>query len=356
MLGVGLARANGPEVSFDGSSLYPVDSRVIQLVSESVDLDLSQPTEGKQNARCVYVLRNPSDSTQRFTMAFVTRTLGWTAQYLSEFGTLQRGAFEVHQDGKRIPVRLLPGWSGAATVHGDNPPDSLPAWSLTIGPRSTSTIRMRYHVEWAGGGDEPGAVYFTYFAKPAARWAGRIENATFRVRLGDAAFMRRLRRADAPWNSTFTPAGFEWTAEGVAWCFRDWEPDSDLEIGIHWPSFYEAQSDPAWDPWSSAASTAIPAVTIGVDQPPVLMEAGQCVGEHEHYAGPPVTTRLRVHVTREGKVDQFRYLDPPADPPNEIWAFIASCVRLQWRYTPAIRGGRAVDVWTDIEVVHPPTH
>ena len=190
ILGTGLARANGPEVQFDGSSLYPIDSQVIQLVSESVDLDLSRPTEGKQNARCVYVLRNPSDSTQHFTMAFVTRTFGWTAAYGYEIGTLERCAFEVHQDGNRIPVRLLTGWPGAASVHEDGPPDSLPAWSLTIGPRSTSTIRMRYHVEWAGGGDEPGAVYFTYFAKPAARWGGCIQKASFRVRLGDAAFMR----------------------------------------------------------------------------------------------------------------------------------------------------------------------
>ena len=356
LLSAGRARANGPEVTFDGSSLYPVDSRVIQLVSEKVDIDLSRPAESEQNARCVYVLRNPSDSTQHFTMAFVTGTLGWSAEYLAEFTTPLKGfAFEVRQDGRGIPVRLLPGWPGATAVYGDSPPDSLPAWSLTIGPRSTSTIRMRYHVEWMGGGDDPGSSYFVYFATPAARWAGRIERASFRVRLGDGAFVRRLRRTKAPWSSSFSPSGYEWRADGVVWNFRDWEPDTDLRIYIEHPSFYDAPNDPSWNPWSSPDKASLPSLTRGLDQPPVVLEAGRCLGEFERYTGPPVTTRLRIYVDEDGKVGAVRYLDSPTDSPNAIWSFIASCVRLDWRFKPAQRAGRAVGAWTDLEVVHPRT-
>src|SRR5262252_8273670 len=68
--------ANGPEIGFDAGTIFPIESKNIQLVSETVDIYLpgaavsSLRTVGP-NAVCKYVLRNLADSTQTFHMAFV---------------------------------------------------------------------------------------------------------------------------------------------------------------------------------------------------------------------------------------------------------------------------------------------
>src|SRR5262245_62743201 len=69
--------ANGPEIGFDAGTIFPMESRNVQLVSEEVEIRLptywpAVDTSDPHNAFCKYVLRNLTDSTQVFSMAFVS--------------------------------------------------------------------------------------------------------------------------------------------------------------------------------------------------------------------------------------------------------------------------------------------
>jgi hypothetical protein len=187
------ARANGPEIGFDAGAIYPVDSRAIQLVSETVDVRLTAPFDTAQSAVCVYELKNLTDSTQRFAMAFVTNA-PISPESSESWQQMYRGAgLQVWQDGQPRRVHMYPDCAEAFQQDYGVRADSFPAWHLSIGPRATSIVRMRYRPEWTGGSDgETVGGVFTYHVKPAARWAGRLERATFRLHLGDTAMVRRL--------------------------------------------------------------------------------------------------------------------------------------------------------------------
>lgn len=240
------ALANGPEVGFDAGAIYPVDSRAIRLVSETVDVRLTSPFDTAQSAVCVYELKNLTDSTQRFFMAFVANA-PISPESPESWREMYRGAgFQVWQDGRPRRVRLYPDRAEALQQGYGVRADSFPAWRLSIGSRATSTVRMRYRPEWTGGSDgESAGGVFTYYAKPAARWAGRLDRATFRLHLGDTALVRRLRQVGAPWTVEISPRSFAWTPDGLRWEFRDWEPDTDLRIVIGHPTT-ELPSLPTW--------------------------------------------------------------------------------------------------------------
>src|SRR5215831_3808512 len=96
--------ANGPEIGFDAGTIFPIESKNIQLVSETVDIYLpgavvSSLRTPEPNAICKYVLRNLSDSTQTFHMAFVGSAPPMPADTGEVNGLYARSDFEVTQDG-----------------------------------------------------------------------------------------------------------------------------------------------------------------------------------------------------------------------------------------------------------------
>lgn len=230
--------ANGPEIGYHGGAIYPIDSRDIQLVSEEVSIDM-RSGGSKPNARCVYLLRNLSDRTRKLRMSFVL-----PPPYSGDPGEVRAMTnlyrFHVVQDRKPRRVRFAP-FHPDKWRHYRVPEecDSLPVWTMTLGPRATSTIEMSYVVEWSVGceGDsdeyENCSAATTYFTRAAARWAGRIEHAVFTFVLDE--YTRSSLTSDP---TVIRPSGWAMVPKGVRWEFRNWEPEEDLFIGAPYSAVY----------------------------------------------------------------------------------------------------------------------
>ncbi len=230
---------------------------------------------------------------------------------------------------------------------------------LVIPPRATTTVAMVYAVYWGGGCEDECWSYFRYYARPAALWAGHIERASFRLHLGDEAFVRRLRRPGAPWSMGAEPSGYRWMADGVSWEFHDWEPDSDLVVEIRFPGTTAYDGGLAWSPWTPDSLVAMPPVTTGLDRVPEVV-SGDCAAylaacrETPTKERRPWAFRLRAHVMANGRCDQVRYPDPPdeliTDNGKRCRLYKAAACVGQWRFRPAMKAGRAVDAWIDLRM------
>jgi len=360
LVGATIARANGPEIGFDAGTIFPIESRSVQLVSENVTIDLpaeafSGMNEVDHNALCKYVLRNLSDSTLTFHMAFVSN-----ARY-SDDDTLDivSNPYQVTQDGRSRDVTYYRASKENELFFSEYGSNQIlfPTWVLAIGPRATSVVEIRYNASWTGGCDgETCGNDFTYYTKPAALWAGPIEQADFDLRVPDRTFLRNLRRANAPWHVEISPPGFRWTSDGLHWAFRNWEPDADLRMLVEFPA-YDSGGDPAWDPWTPDSIAAMPALSPGLDLAPQVKEGMACADPRPGWGNPgdsrtAVSVRLRVHVTAGGRVDAVRYPDPPSqNPMNDV---PEQCVR-KWQFAPAVKAGKPVAAWTDVKVRFPAT-
>lgn len=223
--------ANGPEVGWDGGDVIPLTSTTIRLVAEDVFIDLEGQGYPGGRARITYWLANPSAGSTTFEMTFLVTPDPFQD---SIDATWRSYGFTVEAGGVTLPVR----WSAASVDHwrpfAITPPDSLPVWTLTIPGGTTLPIAISYAVSWSGGGGE-GADYerqFSYRARPARLWAGRLDFAQIRIRTN--RLLELVGNPDAGvaecTPAVISPPGW-FVDEGlITWRFEDWQPDADISI------------------------------------------------------------------------------------------------------------------------------
>jgi len=266
--------ANGAEIGRDAGMVFPLESTIVHLAAETVDVRYDwMGREG--TAECVYHLGNGSDSTRSFDMAFVTNSFqgppGYTARFYAALD------MKVDIAGAPVAVRSEPvrvlDWTGMITP----PPDSLPVWNVTIPARDTVRVHMTYRVWPSGGSDgSSGGMALSYRTRPAALWAGPVGRAAvrFRMRGLDRYAMRSLSSEHASICVEVRPEGWRpdrgefgggstdprWAADlnrsadpgrfasaggsveagtpepeqVFVWEFRDWEPKEDCTVGVEW--------------------------------------------------------------------------------------------------------------------------
>lgn len=228
------ARANGPEIGRDAGTVFPLATDRIQLVSELVMVRL--PAEGGAGrAECLYVLRNLTDERQSFEMAFLTGSSH--RQDDPDNRAYPDLDLHVSRDRRELAVSMAALDRARWEPLIENPPDSIPVWSVAIEPRAEAALWINYGVGWSGGGDGRSRQRaFTYYAKPAAFWAGRIEQATIAFTLGDLAAKALSCLPDSATclRRTIEPAGYRWTAGGLRWDLNDWEPAEDFRLELEW--------------------------------------------------------------------------------------------------------------------------
>jgi hypothetical protein len=288
-------------------------------------------------------------------MAFVTNDPISPTEAESWGDMYWRAGFEVEQDGHRRDVRFVPGNHDFRSQYGAEAA-SLPTWTLTIGPRATSRVTMRFAAAWTGGSDGTSTGNsFTYHARPAARWVGKIERASFRLILDDTEAVRRLQRKDAYWSVSVSPEGYRWVRDGLRWEFRDWEPSADLRVDVGYPTSNDVL-EPGWSPFSPDSIALMPGPTGGLQSPPLAESVPECPdprlrsGSRPLAGWPADSVRVRVYVTELGTVAAIRYPEP-----HDLLGFASNCVR-SWRFRPAIKAGRNTPAWTDVVVRLPEHH
>lgn len=227
------ARANGPEIGRDAGTVFPLATDKIQLVSELVTLKL--PDGGAGRAECNYVLRNLTDELQSFEMAFLTGS-----SYRQD-GPDDRAYPDLDLHVSRERRELAVSMAALDRARWEpliaNPPDSIPVWNVVIEPRAEASLWISYGIGWSGGGEGRSRHRaFTYYAKPAAFWAGRIEQATIAFALGDltAKVLSCLPDSATCVQRTIEPAGYRWTGGGLRWDLKDWEPAEDFRLDLRW--------------------------------------------------------------------------------------------------------------------------
>lgn len=228
------ASANGPNIGRDAGTVFPLTTDRIQLVSEFVTVRLSAEG-GAGSAECLYVLRNLTDEKQSFEMAFLTGS----SYRQDDPENRASPALDLHvSHGRRELVVSMAAldrarWEPLIA----NPPDSIPVWKVVIEPRADAALWISYGIGWSGGGEgRSHHQAFTYYAKPAASWAGRIEQATIVFALNSltAKALACLPDSATCVQRTIEPAGYRWTDAGLRWDLNDWEPAEDFRLDLRW--------------------------------------------------------------------------------------------------------------------------
>ena len=72
--------------------------------------------------------------------------------------------------------------------------------------------------------------HLTYHARPAALWAGRVEQAEIFFELDPIAalVLECGPQLGNCFSFSIAPPGYKWNTSGFGWSYRDWEPDSDF--------------------------------------------------------------------------------------------------------------------------------
>lgn len=224
------ARANGAEIGFDAGGIVPLRSRDIQLVSERVEV----PVSGGQ-VRCQYVLRNLASTPVRITMGFVTNPplTREGAAYSIRYGGAR---LQVSCHGASVPIRVEPLVGERWTAFVPSPPDSLPVWEVSFGPSEEVPLVISYWASPSGGcdGRDCGSS-MTYHAAAAGLWAGLVDSASIRFTFSHADSVRTAMRGNTSHlRVAVAPEGFIRDGETIRWDLRDWEPEQDFTVSLHW--------------------------------------------------------------------------------------------------------------------------
>lgn len=179
------ASANGPEIGQDAGAIFPIESAVVHLVAESVDVRYDWSEYRSGTAECVYYLGNDSDSTQTFNMAFVSnRPFEYEGAYTRAYRDME---MRVDIEGRDVAVRLAPLVKEKWDEFIKPLPDSLPMWAVTIAAHDTTRVHMRYRVAPSGGAEgHHGHMALQYRCRPAAQaeaQAGPQDNILGRLHL-----------------------------------------------------------------------------------------------------------------------------------------------------------------------------
>jgi hypothetical protein len=230
-----LALANGAEVGRDAGMVFPVASDSVQLVAEYVNVQLPTGWGEKGRVFCDYRLRNLASSRRDFEMAFVTNP-PLSPEPAAYRGIYADAGFQVLLDGSPLEVRYAPVARGRWSDFVEGAPDSLPVWRVRLAPRATARLRMEYDVTWSGGADGGhSSTELTYHARPAALWAGRIEEAEIHFEMDPVAalVLECGPQLGECFGFSISPAGYTWYRDGFGWRFEDWEPETDFEFEYH---------------------------------------------------------------------------------------------------------------------------
>ena len=233
------ARAQDREAGFDAGSLVPVTSKDIQLVRQTVDLDLPLGADDAPGrAFCRYVLGNTSSNQRTITLSFLA---GEPSGFDGE--TPAAPAIRIEVDG--IPIRFhyektnRKRWSKFDIVL----PDSIPVWELTIPGRGSAHVDVEHEIRWtstingddAAGGTEQREIH--YFARPSQLWSGRVTETTVRLHFGRVAtaLLRTIPEGqEKPIGLRFDPDYATWTATGLVWRRSNWDPNHDFRFVVEW--------------------------------------------------------------------------------------------------------------------------
>lgn len=224
--------ANGPEIGREAGLVVPLTSSRVQLLSEDVRIHLPEFMGHPGQCDCRYTLRNSTDSVAEFEMAFLLNPFFEQEQLPAWYRDAE---FQVRIDTRDVPVRWEPIARDLWQPFIEMAPESLPVWSVSIAPRETVTVFMTHRIGWSGG-SEGGAwgIEFTYRATPAQLWAGSIERAS--ICFGIDGLIGRmlscLPDSTECYEFSISPPGYRFTAAGICWEYRDWEPEEDNTISF----------------------------------------------------------------------------------------------------------------------------
>ena len=224
--------ANGPEVSWDGGHFVPVESSIIFLVGEVVDVTLEGEGYPGGRVHVTYWLANPAPQAMSIDMTFLMHADEYFGQ-----GTEWRRDYDftVTIGDSLMPLRWAPAAVDKWTEFGITAADTLPVWTIPIPGRTTLPIHMRYAVEAFGGADGMNyGHHFRYLTRSARLWAGRLDFAQFRIHT--RLLPDLLAGGHSSWSECdsirISPPGWFVDAGVLTWRFEDWEPDVDISLDL----------------------------------------------------------------------------------------------------------------------------
>jgi len=208
------ARADGTYVKEGGGTVVPLPNGEVRLVDETIDIAVERDgllaPDDTLTVTVTYRFRHLTDRKVALSMGF---PVGWDTreQYAQAEDYLDRerrcpvSDFAATVDGAPAAVRPKPPrvpplrplaepWELEEAQRREGVPDPFGAlqyfvWRVSFGPRQERTVVNRFRYDASAG------VYwdenlFRYVLRSGAAWAGVIERATVRLRLGDRGCLR----------------------------------------------------------------------------------------------------------------------------------------------------------------------
>ncbi len=230
------ALADDTSAGRDVDGVYPIQSTDVEMVAESVTIDLFNP-EGEtglpgiySKVRCQFVFHNNSARPLDVLMAFPAEaapmgdspTEGLAVRGFQAFVQTAGGQGQAPGAEEELPVTLEPASAGPREMAGSTPGfSSWYTFTASFGPGETRTVVNTYWVQ--NTYNSIGEVWVRYVLETGRNWIGPIGDATVTLNLGEI----RPEYVDNlyPGNWRFAPDG-----KSLTWHRVNFEPAYNLAV------------------------------------------------------------------------------------------------------------------------------
>ena len=212
LLSSGITFADDTVFEGEGETVWPVENKEIEMVAETV---MVRPAGRRWEANCTFVLRNTGNATE-IQVGFPDLTDEGPGADLTK-GTIQD--FKCYVDGKEVNAQHKTGI--------ESPRKTVPyyplayVWKVSFKKGQKRIVKNTYNFGRLYISD--GTTELNYILTTGALWKGTIKSALIVFDLG---------KLDPRFTYSIRPNGYEIKDHQISWTFKDFEPETDIEISL----------------------------------------------------------------------------------------------------------------------------
>ncbi|MCJ7459894.1 MAG: DUF4424 domain-containing protein [candidate division Zixibacteria bacterium] len=212
LLSLSTTRADDAEFAGEGETVWPIENKEIEMVAETV---MVRPAGRRWEVTCTFILRNTGEATE-IQVGFPDLTDEGPGADTSR-GTIQD--FKCYVDGKEVNTQHKTGI--------ESPRKTVPyyplayVWKVPFKKGQKRIVKNTYN--FGGLYISDGTTELNYILTTGALWKGTIESALIVFDLG---------KLDPRFTYSIRPTGYKIKDHQISWNFKDFEPETDIEIGL----------------------------------------------------------------------------------------------------------------------------
>jgi hypothetical protein len=205
-------RADDAEFAGEGETVWPIENKEIEMVAETV---MVRPAGRRWEAICTFILKNTGEATE-IQVGFPDMTDEGPGADLTK-GTIQD--FKCYVDGEEVNTQHKTGIESPSKTGPYYPLAYV--WEISFKKGQKRTVKNTYN--FGGLYRSDGTTDLNYILTTGALWKGTIKSALIVFDLG---------KLDPRFTYSIRPTGYKIKDHQISWNFKDFEPETDIEIGL----------------------------------------------------------------------------------------------------------------------------